>query len=117
MLPDQTGYVVISQPDGKNCDVCVSEYRALNGDAETALFNMAATEIRRRYRRNSFLLHTLPQHTTIKLMGWENNDLISEQNEDMMIRNIRLPNDTFQAIKAAYETENGKATIWPGEYF
>jgi predicted acetyltransferase len=117
MLPDQTGYIVISQPDGKNCNVCVSEYRALNVDAETALFNMAATEIRRRYHRNSFLLHTLPQHTTIKLMGWENNDLISEQNEDMMIRNIRLPNDTFQAIKAAYETENGKATIWPGEYF
>ncbi|CAF1481721.1 unnamed protein product, partial [Rotaria sordida] len=30
-----------------------------------------------------------------------------------MIRNIRLNDDLFQEIKAAFETEYGKATIWP----
>jgi GNAT superfamily N-acetyltransferase len=117
VLPNKNGYVVISQPDGKDCDVCVCEWRALDIDAETTLLTMAASEICRRYRRNSFLLHTLPQYTTLKALGWDNSDLIFEQNEDIMIRNIRLPDNIFQEIKIAYEAENGKATIWPGEYF
>jgi predicted acetyltransferase len=117
VLPDKRGYVIISQPDGKDKDLCVSEWRAFDIDAETKLLNMAATEIRRRYRRNSFLLHTLPQHTTLKVLGWDRNTLVSELNEDIMIRNIQLPNEKFQEIKAAYEREDGKATIWPGEYF
>ena len=117
VLPNKRGYVIISQPDGKDCDICVSEWRAFDIDAETTLLNMAAAEIRRRYRRNSFLLHTLPQYTSLKLLGWDRDKLISEQNEDVMIRNIRLPNDKFREIKATYEKEDGKATFWPGEYF
>jgi predicted acetyltransferase len=117
ILPNKRGYIAISQPDGKNSDVCVPEWRALDIDAETTLLNMAATEIHRRYRRNSFLLHTLPQYTTLKELGWNSDKLIFEQNEDIMIRNIRLPNDKFLEIKMAYETEDGNATFWPGEYF
>jgi predicted acetyltransferase len=117
MLPNRKGYAVISQPDGKDADVCVSEWRAFDVDAETTLLNMAAVEIRRRYRRNSFLLHTLPQYTSLNSLGWDKTDLIFEKNEDIMIRNIRLPDNIFQDIKIAYEAENGKATIWPEEYF
>ena len=78
---------------------------------------MAAKEIRRRYRRNTFLLHTLPQYATLNSLGWEKNDLIFEQNEDIMIRNIQLPDYIFNHIKMGYESEYGKSTIWPGEYF
>lgn len=118
MLPNKAGYLVISFPDGKNGDAYVSEYRARDVDAETTLLNMAAMEIRRRYRRNRFLLHTLPQRATLKELGWDNNgELICEQNEDIMMRNIRLSNEKFHEIKRAYETESGNATVWPGEYF
>jgi predicted acetyltransferase len=117
MLPNQKGYIVISQPDGKGSDVCVSEWRAIDVDAERTLLNMAAAEIRRRYRRKSFLLHTLPQYTTLESLGWNTTNLVFEQNEDIMIRNIRLPDHVFQNIKRTFEGSNGKATIWPGEYF
>jgi predicted acetyltransferase len=117
MLPNKKGYIVISQPDGKDYDLHVSEWRAVDLDTEVILLNMAAEEIRRRYHRNSFLLHTLPQYTSLKSLGWENSDLVFEQNEDIMFRNIRLPDNIFQEIKIAYEAENGKATIWPEEYF
>ncbi|CAF2754666.1 unnamed protein product [Rotaria sp. Silwood2] len=118
MLPNKKGYVVISQPDGKQSKVCISEWRAHDTDSEITLLSMAATEIRRRYGHKSFLLHTLPQYATLKSLEWDNNDLISEENQDIMIRNIRLSDDLFENIKAAFETENEKAaTIWPGEYF
>lgn len=117
MLPNKRGYIVISQPDGKGSDPCVSEWCASDSDTETTLFNMAATEIHRRYHRNRFLLHTLPQYISLESLGWNKKHLIFEQNEDIMIRNIRLPDNIFQDIKMAYETEDGKATIWPGEYF
>jgi len=38
-----------------------------------------------------------------------------EPNEDMMIRNIRLPNETTNKIKTAYS--KGAATFWPGDSF
>ncbi|CAF0866437.1 unnamed protein product [Adineta steineri] len=117
ILPDRTGYVVINQKDGKGCDPCIAEWRAIDIDSETILLKIAATEIRRRYRRNTFLLHTFPQYTTLKLLEWDNKNLLFEQNEDTMIQNIRLPDDTFRTITAAFEAEDGKATIWPGEYF
>jgi hypothetical protein len=117
MLPNQKGYIVISQPDGKDSDVCVSEWRASDVNAETTLLNMAAAEIHRRYRRHTFLLHTMPQYTTLESLGWNTTDLIFEQNEDIMIRNIRLPDHRFQDIKKTFEASDGKATIWPGEYY
>ncbi|CAF1150744.1 unnamed protein product [Rotaria sp. Silwood1] len=117
MLQNKKGYIVISQPDGKQYNVSISEFRALDIDSEITLLNMAAEEIRRRYGHKNFLLHTLPQYTTLKSLEWDNNDLIYEQNQDIMIRNIRLTDDLFQKIKAGFETEDGKATIWPGEYF
>ncbi|CAF4326067.1 unnamed protein product [Rotaria socialis] len=101
VLPNERGYAIISQSDGKHGD----------------LLRMAATEIRRRYRRNNFLLYTLPQYTSLMSLGWDDTGLISEQNDDIMIRNIRLADDLFKNIKAAFENENEKATIWPGEYF
>ncbi|CAF2033242.1 unnamed protein product [Rotaria magnacalcarata] len=117
VLPNERGYAVISQPDGKHGDVCISEWRAVDIDVETKLLRMAATEVRRRYRRNNFLLYTLPQYTSLMSLGWDDIGLISEQNDDIMIRNIRLADDLFKNIKAAFENENEKATIWPGEYF
>ncbi|CAF4325844.1 unnamed protein product, partial [Rotaria magnacalcarata] len=101
--PNERGYAVISQPDGKHGDVCISEWRAVDIDVETKLLRMAATEVRRRYRRNNFLLYTLPQYTSLMSLGWDDIGLISEQNDDIMIRNIRLADDLFKNIKAAFE--------------
>lgn len=117
LLPNKRGYAVISQPDGKNGDVYISEWRALDIDAEIRLLTIAATEIKRRYRRSSFLLHTLPQYASLKSLGWGSNDLIFEQNDDILMRNIRLGEELFKNIKSAFETNNGQATFWPQEYF
>ena len=117
ILPNRKGYVIISQPDGKDCDACISEWRAYDIDAESILLLRAAAEIRRRYRRNNFLLHTLPQHTTLEKLDWANAKLISEENDDVMVRNIRLQDDELHTIRMAYESKEGKATFWPGEYY
>jgi hypothetical protein len=38
-----------------------------------------------------------------------------EREEDMMIRNIRLPNETIDKIKTAYS--KGASTFWDGGIF
>ncbi|CAF4289361.1 unnamed protein product, partial [Rotaria sordida] len=89
LLPNKNGYIVISQPDGKQSSVCISEFRTVDIDSERTLLNMAAAEVRRRYGHKKFLLHTFPQYTNLKSLEWDNNHLIYEQNQDIMIRNIR----------------------------
>ncbi|CAF1408294.1 unnamed protein product [Adineta ricciae] len=116
--PDHKGYIVISHADGKGCPVSITEYRAFDHDTEKTLLEIAAVEIYRRYRQNSFLLHTLPQYTTLQSLGWnDDNNLIFEENEDVMLRNIGLSDEQYQTIKTTFEAVNGKTTIWPGEYF
>ncbi|UJR20032.1 hypothetical protein I4U23_023166 [Adineta vaga] len=117
LLPNQKGYVIISQADGKDCPASITEYRAFDQHSEIKLLEIASKEIRRRYRQKSFLLQTLPQHTTLQSIGWDDGGSIFEENEDIMIRNIHLSDEQFHGIKAAFETVSGKATIWPGEYF
>ena len=115
ILSNENGYVVISEADGKGCDVSISEWRASNGDTETILLKSAAIEIRRRYRRKNFLLHTLPQYITLESLHWNTN--IFERNEDLMIRNIRLDDRRFQDIQRSYQSQDRNSTIWPGEYY
>jgi GNAT superfamily N-acetyltransferase len=111
-----SGYVVISKPNNVK-DIYVSEWRASNVDVEKKLFKIAAEEIHRRQQgqTNIVRFHGLPQYMTInELEQWAGKTKI-EPNEDMMIRNIRLPNETTNKIKTAYS--KGAATFWPGDSF
>jgi predicted acetyltransferase len=112
----ESGYIVIGKPDDVN-GIYVSEWRASNIDVEKKLLKIAAEEIRRRQRRwtNIVRLRGLPQYLTIaELEQWAGKTKI-ERNEDMMMRNIRLPNETIDEIKTAYS--KGSAPFWPGDSF
>lgn len=112
----ESGYIVIGKPDNAN-DTYVSEWRASNSDTEKKLLEIAAEEIYRRQqkRTNVVRIHGLPQYMTIaELEEWTGKAKI-ELNEDLMIRNIRLPNETVDKIKTAYS--KGSATLWPGDAF
>ena len=117
ILPNEKGYVLISQPDGKGSDRCLSEWRASDADSEQILLNVAAMEIHRRYHRKKFYLHTYPQYLSLESFQWNSNQLVFEQNEDIMILNIHLEDQLFQYIKEAFQSKDGRAAIWPGEYF
>lgn len=117
VLPDGKGYVLISQPDGKGSDPCLSEWRASDAHSEQILLDIAAMEIHRRYHRKKFYLHTSPQYLSFESFQWNANRLIFEQNDDVMILNIHLQDQLFQYIKEAFQSTDGRAIIWPGEYF
>ena len=111
---NEPGYIVISKPDNIN-DIYVSEWRVPNMDAEKKLLKIAAEEIYRRHHTSTIRIHGVPQYMTMeKLKQWGEIIKIGS-NEDTMIRNIRLPNETIDKIKTAYS--NGAATFWPGDSF
>lgn len=107
------GYIVLSQPDGKGSDMSISEWRAADEEIERFLLQMAAREI----HRKNFFLHTLPQHTTLQTLQWNNKNSICEQNEDILIRNIQLDEQIFADLQQSYQSTLRNAIIWPGEYF
>jgi hypothetical protein len=114
----ESGYVVIGKPDNLN-DIFVSEWRASNVDVEKKLLTIAAEEIRRRQQQqqqtNIIRFHGLPQYMTINELEQWGGTIKIDSNEDMMIRNIRLPVETIDKIKLAYS--KGSATFWPGDSF
>ncbi|UJR12015.1 hypothetical protein I4U23_016193 [Adineta vaga] len=111
----EQGYIVISKPDNET-DVCVLEWRAPSLNLEKKLLSLAATEIRRRHGQTvPIRLHTLPQYMTIdQLTEWAG--LVkTEINSDIMLRNIRLPDNIYNKIKEAFS--DGRATHWTGDFF
>jgi predicted acetyltransferase len=112
----ESGYVVIGKPNHAN-DIYVSEWRASNADVEKKLLQIAAAEIYRRQQQqtNIVRLHGLPQYITVNQLEQWAGKIKIEPNEDMMIRNIRLPNQIIDEIKTDYS--KGSATFWPGDSF
>ncbi|CAF1008610.1 unnamed protein product [Adineta steineri] len=111
----QQGYVVITHPDNVD-NINVSEWRALNVDAERKLLKAAANEIHRRHSQIKIIrFHTAPQYMSLEeLEQWAGAVTVSK-NDRTMIRNIRLSHEILEKIKAAYLS--GHATFWQGDYF
>ena len=111
----EQGYVVIDNPDSEE-NIRVLEWRASNLNLEQKLLSLAAIEIRRRHESTKLVhLFALPQYMTIdQLMKWVG-PVQNSFNSDIMMRNIRLPNDVYEQIKAAYV--DGRAIVWSGDYF
>jgi hypothetical protein len=113
---NESGYIVIGKSNDIN-NIYISEWRASNVDVEKKLLKIAAEEIRRRQRQRTNIVRVrgLPQYMTIdELEQWAGKIEI-ESNEAMMIRNIRLSNETIDKIKRAYS--KGTAIFWPGDSF
>lgn len=109
------GYIIITNPDNPD-NVCVSEWRAPNADAEKKLFKVAVNEIRRRQPQENFIrFHTVPQYISLEEIEQDSGGVVISKNDHTMIRNIRLSNETLEKIKAAYLS--GHATFWSGDYF
>ncbi|CAF3499598.1 unnamed protein product [Rotaria sp. Silwood1] len=111
----EQGYVVIGNLDSEK-DVCVLEWRAPSMNLEQKLLSLAAAEIRQRHgSTKSIHLFALPQYMTIdELTEWAGPVQIGI-NQDIMMRNIRLPTDIYEKIKTAYS--DGRAVFWSGDYF
>jgi predicted acetyltransferase len=110
----EQGYVVIGHHDSET-DVCVLEWRASNSNLEQKLLSLAASEIRQRHgQTKAICLFALPQHMTIDQLT-ECAGLVKVGiHQDAMMRNIRLSNDVYEKIKAAFS--DGRAVYWSGDY-
>jgi predicted acetyltransferase len=111
---EEQGYVVIGNPDSER-DVCVLEWRASNGNLEQKLLSLAALEIRQRHgQTKAICLFALPQYMAIdQLTEWAGLVKLGIH-QDAMMRNIRLSNNTYEKIKAAFS--DGRAVFWSGDY-
>ena len=115
LTDNQQGYVVIAKVDNID-EILVAEWRALNVEVERRLLRLAANEIRRRYPQISVIrFHTPPQYMSLEELEQWAGPLTITKNDHTMIRNIRLPTELFEKIKAAFLS--GHATFWPGDYF
>ena len=111
----QQGYVVITHPDDVD-DIYVCEWRAPNVDVERKLLKLAANEVRRRQPQIKVIrFHTVPQYMSLEELDQWAGAVTVSKNDHTMIRNIRLPNEVLEKIKAAYL--GGHATFWNGDYF
>lgn len=111
----EQGYVVIGKPDNEK-DVCVLEWQTPNVTLEKKLLLLAATEIRERHVSTAPIrLFALPQYITIdELTEWAGS-LQIDINQEIMMRNIQLPNEVYEKIKFAYS--DGHTVFWSGDYF
>lgn len=108
------GYAVIGNPNSEN-NVCVLEWRASNRHLEEILISLAVSEIRRRHGpTKTICLFALPQYMTMdQFVEWAG-PVTMGTNQDAMISNIRLSNDDYNKIKAAFT--DGRAVYWSGDY-
>ena len=112
---NQIGYVVITNVDSQE-NIYVAEWRAPNIDIEKRLLKLAANEIRRRHPQiKKICFHTPPQYMSLEELEQWAGIVNFSKNDHTMIRNIRLPNEILEKIKAAYQ--GGHATFWQGDYF
>ena len=112
---NQQGYVVIAKVDNID-EILVAEWRALNVEVERRLLKLAANEIRRRCPQIKIIrFHSPPQYMSLEELEQWAGPISITKNDHTMIRNIRLPTETFEKIKAAFLS--GHATFWPGDYF
>ena len=108
------GYTLIGNPDSES-NVCVLEWRAPNRHLEETLLSLAASEIRRRHgSTKTICLFALPQYMTMDQFVEWTGPVTMGTNQDAMMRNIRLPNDNYEKIKAAFS--DGRAVFWSGDY-
>ncbi|CAF0761570.1 unnamed protein product [Adineta steineri] len=112
---EEQGYVVIGKSDNE-ADICVLEWQAPNRNLEQKLLSLAVTEIRQRYESKKVIcLFALPKYMTIEdLTQWAGPPQIGI-NQEIMMRNIRLPKEIYEKIKISYS--NGSTVFWSGDYF
>ncbi len=107
------GYLVVSIPDAPEQHIWVQEWRAGNAAAEEALFR-EAVNIARAHDRSLISFAALPQYDTrptLEALG----TISSPEDDGKMIRNVRLPEAQYHAVKAAYQS--GEAGWWPADAF
>lgn len=110
----EPGYVVISKLE-EDDGIYVSEWRAPNIDVERKLLKAAAEEIQRRQKTNFIYFEGLPQYIGLdELIQWGKSITI-ENKDNIMIRNIRLPEQKIERIKEAYGS--GSAACWHADIF
>ncbi|CAF1125671.1 unnamed protein product [Adineta steineri] len=112
---EEQGYVVIGKSDNE-ADICVLEWQAPNRNLEQKLLSLAAAEIRQRYGSEKVIsLFALPKYMTIEELSEWSGPLQIGINQEIMMRNIRLPKEIYEEIKINYS--NGSTVFWSGDYF
>jgi len=115
LLSNNQGYIIISQPDGKHGHLNICEWRTNSIENEMKLLSIARQHIFERFHRKKFIIHTIPQFTDFDELKWKYKS--SEQNEDVMFRNIQLAENVFDDIQTSFQHSHCRSTIWPEEYF